>query len=456
MTELAAARAPESRRILGGYFTLAGLYTLSAALIWGVNTLFLLDAGLSFFEVFVANAAFSAGMVLFEVPTGVVADTLGRRTSFLLSVAVLAATTLLYVGLAEVDAGVVAYAVVSVGIGLGYTFYSGAMEAWLVDALHATGYTGLLDRVFARGQQVTGSAMLVGTIGGGLLGQIDLSLPYVVRTALLVAVFGVAYVVMHDRGFEPRRVAAAALPGEIARNARAGVEFGWRQRSLRLLMLASAVQTGFFTWAFYAAQPYLLSLLESDAIWLAGLVAAGIALSTIAGNQLVTVASRSCGRRTTLLIAAAAVQAAAAIVVGLAGSFWVAVAALFLVTASIGVTSPVRSAYLHHVVPTEQRATVVSFDSMVSNAGGIGGQVGLGALGEARSVGSAFVVGGLATAAALPLLGRLRSLGGAPDAIAGERAGAESACAASGLPSVSAVDTQQLEEPELAAAPTRA
>ncbi len=131
----AAAHAPASRRILAGYFTLAGLYTLSAALIWGVNTLFLLHAGLSFFEVFIANAAFSAGMVLFEVPTGVVADTLGRRLSFLLSVTVLAATTLLYVGLAEVGAGVVPFAIVSVFIGLGYTFYSGAMEAWLVDAL---------------------------------------------------------------------------------------------------------------------------------------------------------------------------------------------------------------------------------------------------------------------------------------------------------------------------------
>ena len=454
MTDTVAQPAP-SGRILAGYFTLAGLYTLSAALIWGVNTLFLLDAGLSFFEVFVANAAFSAGMVLFEVPTGVVADTLGRRVSFLLSVAVLAATTLLYVALAEVDAGVVAFAIVSVGIGLGYTFYSGAMEAWLVDALSATGYYGLLDRIFARGQQVTGVAMLIGTVGGGLLGQIDLSLPYLVRTALLVAVFGVAYFVMYDLGFEPRRVPVSALPAEVRKNARVGIEFGWRQRNLRLLILASAVQMGFFSWAFYASQPYLLSLLESDAIWVAGLVAAGIALSTIAGNQLVTVASRYCGRRTTLLLAAAGVQTAAAVVIGLAGSFWVALAALLLVTASVGVTSPVHSAYLHHIAPSSQRATVVSFDSMVTNVGGIGGQVGLGALGEARSVGSAFVVGGLATAAALPLLGQLRSLGGPADDITDERAGAESACAASGLPAVSAVDTHQLEEQELAAA-TRA
>lgn len=456
MVDIAVTSPPESRRVLAGYFSLAGLYTLSAASIWGVNTLFLLDAGLSFFEVFVANAAFSAGMVIFEIPTGVIADTLGRRVSFLLSVSVLGATTLMYVGLAQVEAGVVAFAAVSVGMGLGFTFYSGAMEAWLVDALAVTGYRGVLDRVFARGQQITGTAMLVGTIGGGLLGQVDLALPYVARSALLAAVFVVAFVVMHDLGFTPRKVTAAELPGEVARNARAGVAFGWGQRPLRLLMLASCVQGGFLMWAFYASQPYMLELLESDAVWVAGLVTAGVAMSTIAGNQVVDFASRYCGRRTTLLLAAAALESSAAVVLGLTGSFWVALAALLLVTASVGVTSPVRSAYLHQIVPTEQRATVVSFDSMVSNVGGVGGQVGLGALGEARSVGTAFVAGGVVTAAALPLLAGLRRLGGAADRIVGQRAGAECACAACGLPAVSAVETTAVDEPELAAAASRA
>ena len=203
-------------------------------------------------------------------------------------------------------------------------------------------------------------------------------------------------------------------------------------------------------WAFYAAQPYLLALLDTNAVWISGVVYAGVALSTIGGNQIVSLASRFCGRRTTLLLVAAAVQSVAAVVLGLTDSFWVAVPALLLVTGSLGVTSPVRSAYLHHVVPSEQRATVVSFDSMVSNAGGIGGQIGLGALGEARSVGSAFVVGGVATAAALPLLARVRRLGGDPDVIAGERAGAESPCAASGIPTVSSVDTSGAGEPTLA------
>ena len=204
-------------------------------------------------------------------------------------------------------------------------------------------------------------------------------------------------------------------------------QFGWAQQPLRLLMLASMFQMGFITWGFYASQPYLLDLLDSDAIWVAGLVAAGIALSTIAGNQLVEVfsggvaaARRCCSEPPWCRAAAPSCSASPS-------SFWVALPALLLVTAALGVMSPVRQAYLHQVVPTEQRATVVSFDSMVSSIGGIGGQLGLGALGEARSVGTAFVVGGLVTAAAIPLFARVRSIGGPADVIVGERAGVEGA-----------------------------
>ncbi len=187
-----------ARRVIRGYFLISGLYTLAAALIWGVNTLFLLDAGLDIFGVFIANGAYSAGMVVFEIPTGVLADTRGRRVSFLLSVVILTITTVAYVAAARMGGGLGSFVIVSVFMGLGFTFYSGAVEAWLVDALKASDFSGQLDRVFARGAMVTGSAMLVGTVAGGLLGTIDLALPYLVRTGMLVAVFGVAFVVMHD------------------------------------------------------------------------------------------------------------------------------------------------------------------------------------------------------------------------------------------------------------------
>ena len=96
-------------KIVGTYMTLAGLYTLAASFIWSVNTLFLLDAGLSIGEVFIANALFSVGIVVFEIPTGVVADTLGRRLSFLISAATLGVTTVCYLLAAEAEAGIAVF-----------------------------------------------------------------------------------------------------------------------------------------------------------------------------------------------------------------------------------------------------------------------------------------------------------------------------------------------------------
>src|SRR5205085_9885871 len=70
--------------------------TLAASFIWGINTIFLLDAGLSNFQAFLANAFFTLGMVIFEIPTGVVADTYGRRLSYLLGTVTLSLSTVLY------------------------------------------------------------------------------------------------------------------------------------------------------------------------------------------------------------------------------------------------------------------------------------------------------------------------------------------------------------------------
>src|SRR5688572_32571287 len=121
----------DPKSVIRSYLVITGIFTASASLIWGINTLFLLESGLTIFEVFVANAAFTAAMALFEVPTGVVADTRGRRISFLLSEATIAIGTLAYVGVAAIGGGLLLFCLAGVILGLGYTFYSGAVEAWV-------------------------------------------------------------------------------------------------------------------------------------------------------------------------------------------------------------------------------------------------------------------------------------------------------------------------------------
>jgi predicted MFS family arabinose efflux permease len=222
--------------------------------------------------------------------------------------------------------------------------------------------------------------------------------------------------------------------------ARAGIRHGWDQQPLRLLMLAGFVQTGFFMWAFYAWQPYFLELLADDAVWVAGVVSALIAGSMMAGNGLVEWFTRFCGRRTTLLLWAAGVQSLAAVVVGLADTFWLALPALLLITGGMGVAGPIRQSYFHHLVPSGQRATVVSFDSMVAGVGGIGGQLGLGAIAQNRSISAGYVVGGLVAGLAWPVLWAVRRLDSPADVIVGSEAPAGGTCAAQGIPAISAVD----------------
>jgi MFS family permease len=430
-----------SAPVVRAYLVITGLFTLSASVIWGVNTLFLLDAGLDIFEVFIANAAFTAGMVIFEIPTGVVADAAGRRRSFLFSAFTLMIGTLGYVAISMLGGGLVPFVIASAVLGLGFSFYSGAVEAWLVDALAATGYEGQLDRVFARGAMVSGGAELVGSVGGGLLGSIDLALPFLVRAGLLATVFAVGLVRMRDIGFTPHATTVAAVPSEMNRVLQASLTVGVRNQSVRLLMIVSFVQGAFLIWGYYAWQPYFLDLLGEDAVWVTGIVAALIALSTMVGNGLVDYLANFCGKRTTLLLASSGVMAVAVVGVGLVDSFVPAVLLFLLAMGATGVGFPVQQAYLHALVPSTERATVVSFGSLVASAGGIGGSLGFGYLSRAQSVATGYVTAGFTTVLALPPLLYLRARREPADVIVGRRAGRSSPCAGQGLPPVALVDT---------------
>lgn len=408
----------DSKRVIRTYMGIASLYTLSASLIWGVNTLFLLDAGLDIFGVFVANSVFTGAMVFFEIPTGIVADTSGRRTSFLLSTAVLCLSTLGYVGVSLLGGGLFWFCVMSVFLGLGFTFYSGAVEAWLVDALKATNFEGELERVFARAGMVTSALMLIGTVGGGLLGNIDLVIPYVGRALLLAMVCAWAYLYMHDIGYTPRALSLSAMPAEMRKVARESFAYGWQKHPVRLIVIATFIYGLYFIWGFYATQPYFLDLLgKPDAIWVSGVVAALVSCSMILGNWLLDRFMSRFRLRTTLWIMTAGLLTISTIGVGLVNSFWVAVPLFLLGTLAFGIIMPIKQAYLHQVIPSAQRATIVSFDAMMDSAGGVVGQTGLGYLARQQDIATGFVVGGAATLLAIPFLLMLRWLGDPADLI---------------------------------------
>jgi len=406
--------------IVRTYLVTTALYTLATSMIWGINTLFLMDAGLDIFQVMLVNAAFAVGMVAFEVPTGVIADTLGRKTSFLICIAVIFVSTLAYVSIWWFGWGIWPFVGTSVLLGLGFTFFTGAVEAWLVDALDHTGFTGSRERIFARSQMVFSGSMLFGTVGGGVLGQVNLALPYLVRAGILVPTFVVVALFMRDLGFEPRHLKFSNVGGEAKKVFVEGMKYGWNIPIVKFCVFASFIEGLFFIFGWYSWQRYFLDLLNRELIWVAGVVSALFSFSSIAGNALVGKVTDKLGARSPakILAWAACLQGLVVVAAGLLGvlapahalglGLFAAAVGFYLVFGVVmGVAKPVRQGFLNRYIPSAHRATVLSLDSLFFDMGGVVGQTGLGYLSRAVSIPVAWVLGGAVLFFGYPLYRRV-------------------------------------------------
>src|SRR5215216_4735110 len=393
---------PTARAVQRTYLVLTLGNTLAASFIWGINTIFLLDAGLSNLEAFAANAFFTAGMVLFEVPTGIVADTIGRRASYLAGTVTLTVATLLYVWLWEVHAAFWLWALSSLALGLGFTFFSGAVEAWLVDALHATGFTGELETVFGRGQIVSGAAMLTGSVAGGFIAkQVSLGFPFVLRGAVLLVMFVVAFRLMHDVGFTPEKGGRPVT--EMRKIASDSIDYGWRVPAVKWVMVQALFTGGVGIYGFYALQPYLLELYgDPEAYQIAGLSAAIVAGAQILGGFAAPRIRRLFHRRTSALIATAMLSTLSLAMIGLVESFWAVIGLIVVRGLFFAASMPIRQTYLNGLIPSRQRATILSFDSMMSSTGGVWAQPVLGRAADAWGYASSYVFAAGISAVAIP------------------------------------------------------
>jgi MFS family permease len=399
---------PTARSIQRTYLLLMLGNTLAASFIWGINTIFLLDAGLTNLEAFAANAFFTAGMVVFEVPTGIVADTVGRRVSYLFGTVTLGASTLLYVLLWQLEAPFWQWAIVSMLIGLGFTFFSGAVEAWLVDALVATGFTGAIESVFGRGQIVTGAGMLVGSVAGGFIAaQTSLGVPFLLRGVVLGVMFVVAFRLMHDVGFTPEK--GGRPLAEMRKIAAASIDYGWRVPAVKWLMVEALFTGGVGIYAFYALQPYLLELYgDPDAYQVAGLVAAVVAGAQILGGMAAPRIRRLFPRRTSALLVTASLSCATLALIGVVDSFAAVIALIVIWGLLFAATMPIRQAYLNGLIPSRQRATILSFDSMMTSTGGVWTQPVLGRAADAWGYAPSYLIAAGISTLALPFLGLSR------------------------------------------------
>jgi MFS family permease len=226
--------------------------------------------------------------------------------------------------------------------------------------------------------------------------------------------FVVAFTTMRDLGFTPSK--GTGIRNEMQRIVVASMRDGWRVPSVKWLMLSSPFLAGVQIYVFYALQPYLLKLYGNPkAYGIAGLVAAIVAGAQIAGGLAAPWVRKLFHRRTTAVVSAAAASAVILAAIGLIRHFWAVVVLIVLWGLIFAATTPIRQAYMNGMIPSAQRATILSFDSMLGSAGGVVAQPALGRSADVWGYGASYVIAGGLNALAVPFIWLSRRHSGAAD-----------------------------------------
>lgn len=376
---------------------------------WVVMAVYLVqELHLSPLQLVLMGTAMEAAVFLFEVPTGVVADTYSRRLSLVIGY--------LGMGVAWVAVGLVSAPWLIIALwavwGLSYTFTSGAEEAWITDEVGVD----KVGTVFLRAARYWQAGAVVGLALQVAVGALSLRAG-VILGGVFTIVCGLACIVlMRETGFvrRPRAERASALAG-MRSTAVAGARYAWAAPVIMLLvgvdffMGTSSEAFDRLKEAHFLRDVGLPAVGELDpVVWFGIFWLAGMAIGFIAIGRLIKRVERG-GRPvvTGFLFAFTALELVTMLVFALTGSTWIAIAALLGVFLARDLAGPLYTIWLNEqITDSSVRATVLSISGQANAIGQAGGGPVLGAIGNVWGIRAALATGALAIAPALGLYAR--------------------------------------------------
>src|SRR5512139_456446 len=366
-------------------------------------------AGLTGTQLVLVGTALELTVLIFEVPTGIVADAYSRRTSIIIGYFLM--------GLAFLVEG--SFPVFSMILltqllwGIGYTFTSGATQAWLSDEIGEEN----ANRAFLRGNQYDLAGALIGMLLAIPLGNLAVNVPILAGGAAVAAIGLFLLLFMPENGFKPTRPEdrnSFQHMGDIFKKGLNAV----RSRPLLLSVLGIGFIYGLYSegwdrlWVKYLVDNFTLpSIFGMNEVAFFGFLRAG-------GMLLSILVTRQVEKRLDASHAPSIAKAMVWITVLLSASILtfafspalsISILAVTAVSILRNIMSPLYSAWVNQRLDSDARATVLSMSSQVDAVGQImSGPVA--ALISFASVRAAISMAGLLLLPALPLISRANRL----------------------------------------------
>jgi DHA3 family tetracycline resistance protein-like MFS transporter len=365
------------------YLILSIVSAMSFSIIFTLNMIYEAEVvGLTPLQLVLVGTTLEIICFTFEIPTGIVADLYSRRLSVIIGFFLIGIGFLIEGSLPFFWAILLA----QVFWGIGATFTSGALEAWIVDEVGEA----RMGPVFLRGGQAAQIGAIIGIIVSVALGGIALALPVIVGALIMIALAVFLTFVMPERGFKPTPREERNTWHSMAKTLREGLQLV-RGRGILLIFLLIALVGGLYSegfdrlWQVHLLREFTLPGLGtlSPVVWFGIIGIVGMLLG-MAANEIVRrrVNMEDTRVLARLLVWMHSVLIAALLVFALAGDFALALAALLLANVLRGVTHPIMASWTNRYIESGVRATVLSSFSQLNAVGQIAGGPVVGVIGD--------------------------------------------------------------------------
>ena len=399
------------------YLFIQAVSSLLFALAFAVVSLYEATvANLTPFQLVMVGTTVEVSAFLFEIPTGVVADVYSRRLSIIVGWFLLGLSFLVE-GLFPVFGMILLAQIIS---GLGYTFTSGATQAWITDEIGEEA----ANRAFLRGNSIGLGFALTGMLAAVLVGAARINLPILVSGVSLLVLGLVLVVIMPETGFHPTPRQDRDNWAHMRRVFKDGLA-AVRARPRLISILGIGLIYGLYSegfdrlWVKHLISRFAVPVLFGrNQVAFFGLLRAGGMLASIAATRYIEkrIDTGQPARIGRLMLLVTGLIAAGLLAFANAGLLWLAVGAYCLISMARNVAGPLYDAWVNQKLDSATRATVISMSSQMDAFGQIGGGPLAAAVAALVSVPAAISTSGLLLTPALGLIGRANRQTAAHDA----------------------------------------
>lgn len=369
------------------YLFFSGLFTFALSFFFATYVPFLVEKGMNLWQINVINSFSMLFIILAEMPTGNFADRFGRHHSISISCFLLVISFLIYYFseffwlfiLAEIIGA------------LGHTFVSGAAEAWLVDSLKARGEFHLKEKIFRQEQFSKTIGVSLGCVFGAWLGNINLSWPWL-ATSLFMFMAGIFSLLFIKENYlrEKKTEAEKGTMGQL-KNA---WNYGIKNKELLYVMsfgalFAFSVQAINMQWPLLFKDSFNFN---SSAL---GYLFVFTSLAIALGGRFSKRMARVFKDERLFIILPQLFTAVAIIITSQASSILFVGSAFLLHEFGRGMFTPVKQNYMNNRIESEQRATLLSLESMFTKLGAFIGLIISGFLASSFGINQTWLFSGL-------------------------------------------------------------